>query len=459
MALTSSKDVWRDELYIQVIKQLTLNKHKLGVRRAWELLCVYTSSFLPSSRLDPVLVQFIDRNGKSKYESISKYADFCKSALLQIRINGQRKCPPTQIEIESLQQLRPLMLKVFFPAGFSPEYRTISVTSSTTALETVKALLPKLGLERRNFYALYKVLSNGETFPVPDTTFIADALWEIEEEIAKVKEFQGLTYRIEFRKKLWLQQSDDESSMSVENLIFTQSLTPLRAGFFDFDFEDYISLAALQHRFFSDTLPKDIPSLVKTYIPIPKDVKKGELEKEFLKSHKYHEGMNRDEIVIAFNNIIRESHLYGTQYFPATQSIESSMPHKILIGVSRECISIVNPNSKEVIHAYRFSEVGYWSSNKTSFAMKVGNMADETRFVCDTRHGKEITDLLENYVATTVDSRKKAQQRRQSLNTARRLQQHQFMLRGSSSNSLPRLQQTSPSLSRKVFVKDEPETS
>jgi len=74
-----------------------------GVRRAWEVLSVYTSFFLPSLRLDPVLVQFIEKSSKSKYESISKYADFCKSSLIQVRVNGQRKCPPTQIEIESLQ--------------------------------------------------------------------------------------------------------------------------------------------------------------------------------------------------------------------------------------------------------------------------------------------------------------------------------------------------------------------
>ena len=127
---------------------------------------------------------------------------------------------------------------------------------------------------------------------------------------------------------------------------------------------------------------------MKTYIPISKDLKvsKSDLEKMFLKSHTYYKGMTKDEIVRAFNNILRESHLYGTQYFPATQSFETSLPSKILLGVSRECISILNPTTKAVLQAYRLHEVGYWSSNKSNFAMKVGNMADESRFVCETKH-------------------------------------------------------------------------
>ena len=54
------------------------------------------------------------------------------------------------------------MIRIHFPIGFTIDYRTIGVTSSTTTQEALKALLPKLGLEQMKFYALYKVLSNGE---------------------------------------------------------------------------------------------------------------------------------------------------------------------------------------------------------------------------------------------------------------------------------------------------------
>ena len=96
-------------------------------------------------------------------------------------------------------------------------------------------------------------------FSIPETTFLTDALWEIEDEIAKVKEYQNLTYRIEFRKKIWLQATEDENSMNVDYLVFSQSLAPIRNGFYDFELDDYISMAALQHHFFQqETLPKDL---------------------------------------------------------------------------------------------------------------------------------------------------------------------------------------------------------
>jgi len=67
-------------------------------------------------------------------------------------------------------------------------------------------------------------------------------------------------------------------------------------------------------------------ALLKTYFPISKDMKtsKSDLEKMFLKSHTYYKGMTKDEIVRAFNNILRESHLYGTQYFPASVTNSST---------------------------------------------------------------------------------------------------------------------------------------
>jgi hypothetical protein len=60
-------------------------------------------------------------------------------------------------------------------------------------------------------------------------------------------------------------------------------------------------------------------------------------------------------------------------------------------------------------------------------------------------------------VAAAVD-KKKAQQRRQSLNTARRLQQHQFIHRANSTSNLLKLNTSPPQKRKSIIGNQDPES-
>lgn len=54
---------------------------------------------------------------------------------------------------------------------------------------------------------------------------------------------------------------------------------------------------------------------------------------------------------------------------------------------------------------HHYGEVSAWSASQEKFAMKLGTMATAQRFVAETHDGREITSLLEIYVASLIDRR------------------------------------------------------
>lgn len=380
----------------------------------------------------------------TKTEQISRYAEYCKSARILIKNHGQRKCPPTTKELEAIYQLKPLMLKVYFPPGFNSEYRAINATSTYSANDALNAIMPKLGLEKKQFYSLYKVFSNGEACAIPEKMYLTEVLWEAEEEIAvKNKENSSnnnnnLSYKIEFRKKVWLNPEEDEVNLAAQYLTFAQAIPNLLNGYYEFDLDKTLELISLHHHFLhADSPLKDLSTLVKGYCQGGRDKFGKDFEnkvQDAIKKMKTNNpNISKDDCVAKFIQIFQTSEYYGTSFFIVGQSFDSSLPTKLILGVNKECIHLFNFQSKKILKTYKYSEVGYWSSSKDTFTMKVGSMVDGSRFVCETTHGKEITELLEMYVEAAVHRKKKKTKTEGEGKSSSLRKQHQFHHRQPSS--------------------------
>jgi len=128
------------------------------------------------------------------------------------------------------------MVKISFPAGFSPEYTTVTVKPQTETREIMKRLTLKFGLPDIQHYSLYKVLSREEMYSISEDTFLGDVLAEMEEEASRYKEAIGDYPRIEFRKKIWLDPSEEEAGNSRNSLVFAQVCFASFFPFFSFLF-------------------------------------------------------------------------------------------------------------------------------------------------------------------------------------------------------------------------------
>jgi hypothetical protein len=92
----------RDELYCQVMKQLTRNPAPESVFKGWQVLCVLLVTFPPSKNFEGSVRAFIDRHAAEPHAAgrVDVMARHCLGRLEQIAKKGPRGKAPTVAEIE-----------------------------------------------------------------------------------------------------------------------------------------------------------------------------------------------------------------------------------------------------------------------------------------------------------------------------------------------------------------------
>ncbi|KAF8633637.1 hypothetical protein AX15_001324 [Amanita polypyramis BW_CC] len=91
----------RDELYCQLMKQLTMNPSTESVFKGWQLLCVLLISFPPSKNFEAHLRVFIKNHINQQEGRVDIMAKYCLRRLSAICRKGPRGKPPSLSEIET----------------------------------------------------------------------------------------------------------------------------------------------------------------------------------------------------------------------------------------------------------------------------------------------------------------------------------------------------------------------
>ncbi|XP_015913304.1 rho GTPase-activating protein 39 isoform X2 [Parasteatoda tepidariorum] len=112
----SSQSV-RDEIFIQICRQITDNPRREGLMLGWELMAICLGFFPPSVKFQPYLEGFINRHKDTSFDApdfkLSHYAAICSKRLERIAKSGAKRGlrKPTNEEIEQsrIQIFRPSM--------------------------------------------------------------------------------------------------------------------------------------------------------------------------------------------------------------------------------------------------------------------------------------------------------------------------------------------------------------
>ncbi|EJD37788.1 Rho GTPase activation protein [Auricularia subglabra TFB-10046 SS5] len=129
----------RDEVYCQLVKQLSANPNPQSVFKGWQFLCVLLITFPPSKNFETYLYAFLDRHLGVSEGRIDVMAKYCLRRLPIIARKGPRGRPPSVGEIESASDA------AFNPSTFGePLDAVMRLQARTYPGEGVPIILPFL---------------------------------------------------------------------------------------------------------------------------------------------------------------------------------------------------------------------------------------------------------------------------------------------------------------------------
>ena len=403
----------RDEVYVQLIKQICNNRSRMSEERGWELLWLCCGCFAASNSLVKELNAFF------RIKSVNQpLAADCQSRLLKTIRNGQRKYPPHLVEVEAIQNKKiSIFHKVYFP---NDSDQAFEVDSSTRAKDFCNAIGARLGLQSVEGMSLFVKIAD-KVISVPEGDFFFDFVRHLTEWLKKTKTDKtstanpNLTYQVFFMKKLWSTTVIGKDERADCIFHYHQELPKLLRGYHNCSKEDAVQLAALQYRVCFGESKKEfgsIPSMLNEIVPhdLVHSMDSGEWKKAIVLAYNKHTCKTKNDAKIAFLKVLQRWHIFGSAFFEVKQTTEANFPENLLIAINKHGVCLINSEDKKLLVTYPFTKISNWSSGGTYFHMAIGNLVRGTKLLCETTLGYKMDDLLTSYISlmlATMNRKKK----------------------------------------------------
>uniref|UniRef100_A0A8B9EWV9 MyTH4 domain-containing protein n=1 Tax=Amazona collaria TaxID=241587 RepID=A0A8B9EWV9_9PSIT len=250
--LCAEHEVLRDEVYCQVVKQITNNSSSKpdSCQKGWRLLYILAAYYKCSEVLRPFLLAFLQdtsRHPELPFHGIAKACELNLQKTLQF---GGRRLFPSSMELRAMVAGRSAKRQLFLlPGGIE---RHLKIKTCSVALDVIEELCHEMGLQHPEAfeeYILFVVTDRGQSVrPLTRREYVLDVATETER--------QDPSYTFWCRRVVWGQplKFDNELYVTVHynqvlpdylKGLFTV-LPPARPG--EQHFPHVAKLAALQHR-------------------------------------------------------------------------------------------------------------------------------------------------------------------------------------------------------------------
>ncbi|XP_054829436.1 unconventional myosin-VIIa isoform X2 [Eublepharis macularius] len=396
----------KDEIYSQILKQLTDNHIKYSEERGWELLWLCTGLFPPSNILLPHVQRFIQSR---KHHPL---ATDCMQRLQKALRNGSRKYPPHLVEVEAIQhKTTQIFHKVYFPDDTDEAFE---VESSTKAKDFCQNISTRLLLKASEGFSLFVKISD-KVISVPEGDFFFDFVRHLTDWIKKARPpkdgiVPSLTYQVFFMKKLWTNTVPGKDAMADSIFHYYQELPKYLRGYHKCTREEVLQLGALIYRVkFEDDKSyfPSIPKLLKEMVPesLIRQLSPDDWKRSIVAYFNKHAGKTREEAKLAFLKIVFKWPTFGSAFFE--QTTDPNYPELLLIAINKHGVSLIDRKSKDILITHPFTKISNWSSGNTYFHITIGNLVRGSKLLCETSLGYKMDDLLTSYISQMLTAMSK----------------------------------------------------
>ncbi|XP_058809187.1 myosin-VIIa-like [Phymastichus coffea] len=389
----------RDELFCQIMRQLTDNKIRLSEERGWELMWLATGAMPCSPLVRKELEQFLNSR-----ESI--VAKDCLTKLNKVVNSGTvRIYPPCMIEVEAIRFKRlHIFQKIYFPDSTDADFE---IHSSTRAQDICEEIARKLQLHSVECFYLYFKISD-RIISMPMYYFFFDFIREVIDWITRLNSAHPSTpldtkYQVLFMKKIWIDCLPGRDKNADSKFHYYQESTKYLRGYHKCSKKDAVKLAALIYISTHGDNKDDLSQMhlkLQEYIPIDMIgmISPKAWRKRIVAAHSHYKGLTQDDAKERFLQQVYQWPTFGSAFFDVRQTMETRFPELITLAINKNGVSIIHPLTKEILALYGFSDITNWSSDDTYFHMTIGGFINGCKLLCETTLGYKMDDLISSYI-------------------------------------------------------------
>jgi hypothetical protein len=404
----------KDELYLQVCKQVTGHPRLAHCAKGWELMVLFLGCFPPSnvmrSYIEAMIAQALKDTDTD--DSLKGLMNTVLERLPKIIDLGPRVEAPSEFELKRDQDGTPYSLKVYTLDG---AVKTLEADCFTLARDANRMMVQQLSIGYPQIFAIFEVNRHGDERVLDEKIRVLDVIGSWERIIKENNIKHPEPFKLLFKIDLVLKSTNPRVCEDDETLrmLYVQSFHDIVHEKYPIDpkiapsmvslhlitaygqYEQSVHTLEWLEEKCADMFP---PAVLNYYSKKKAEAIKQAAQKVLAKYSKL-EGVTSGEARLSYLDYAQDWPLYGAFTAQAEQDHNKDLPPMIRIAVNCDGVSLVHPKTKDVIENFGWNEIVTWGSSSSRFTIQVGDLISQRKLFFKTNQGNELARLVQGYVS------------------------------------------------------------
>ena len=429
----------RDEIFLQIIKQLSTNPRAESVAKGWQLMCMCVSTFPPSPDFENYLLHYILNKLEKGRGAVVDYARYCLRTLEGMLSSGESSgFVPSVEEIQAYKDRPPILATIELVDGqlitedlpVTPDLnvgKVLEICSGWLDLKDHRANtmgifvydLGEIGDSNSKDADPYANAPYKDLIRTPRPLRNEDYMGDVIVQKAR----QRRKFKFVIKKKIFVPQHYARGDDSYyERLVYLQAEdeTIIQGNIPIDDEQTVVELACMSMTVaFGEELPDTVDGLLNEgmldfFPPAWREEKSPEdWAGAVLANRDRMISMDTENLQAEFVAIVQENPLYGTHWFyvhkvvntpsDKTPRIVKELPWDILLGFNHEGMHMYTFD-RELIHSFAFGEIYRWGGSSSQFSLIIwdSEVKESFELIVTTAQAADMAAIILDHIRTIM---------------------------------------------------------
>eukprot|EP00968_Pinguiococcus_pyrenoidosus_P014517 scaffold1311_cov256-Pinguiococcus_pyrenoidosus.AAC.38 len=422
----------RNEIYCQVMKQLSSNPKPESIAKGWQMMCMCVSTFPPTIDFENYLLNFILKKVESR-GAVKNYAKYCLRALEGMLTSGASGFVPSVEEIQAYKERPPILATVELVDGMvltedlpvTPDLNVQKVLEICTHFldlsdpraDTMGIFVYDIENDDPNQEDPFANMPYADLPRTPRPLRNEDYLGDVLVQKAR----QRRNFKFVYKRKIALPQQAGPSADPMYNrLIYLQAEDDLiSTGNLLVTSEEHVAeLAALSIAVAmpDEGFPRSVDALVNIDVPefIPpnwRHTKSAEEWAQLILGGASRVGANApdadlDDLQLKLIHVASQHPYYGAHWFYCHRvndqpEIVAAMPRDLVIGFNADGMHILDAGEgRAALATFGYADIYRWGGSSSQFSLIIWDAEVESTFelILTTAQAADMAAIILDYI-------------------------------------------------------------